>query len=161
MFIYTICIYIYTCIHANIYICVYIIYTHNIYIFIYICIYMCVCMCFCVVSVCVCERVRVSECVCVVFVCVRACVRVCVRVCFVRAELHCGSLEAPSHGSKQGSNVTVDSVVTFTCDGGYRLEGTLKRKCADHGTWDGVEAKCVGQSQILRMIDNVIAGARI
>ena len=62
------------------------------------------------------------------------------------AVIHCGSLNTPSHGSKQGSNDVVDSVVSFSCDHGYRLEGSARRTCATQGIWDGVEAKCVGQS---------------
>ncbi|KAK2168419.1 hypothetical protein NP493_1225g00007 [Ridgeia piscesae] len=58
-------------------------------------------------------------------------------------EIHCGPLNAPFHGSKQGSNVVVDSVVTFSCDRGYRLQGSERRTCTVHGTWDGVKAECV------------------
>ena len=62
------------------------------------------------------------------------------------AAIHCGHLDAPSHGSKQGSSDVVDSVVTFSCDRGYRLQGSANRMCTTQGTWDVLEAKCVGQS---------------
>ena len=61
------------------------------------------------------------------------------------AEIHCGVLDSPTHGSKQGSNDVVDSVVTFSCDRGYRLHGSLERKCTGQGTWDGRKSECVGQ----------------
>ena len=64
----------------------------------------------------------------------------------ILAEIHCGPLNAPSHGSKQGNNDVVDSVVTFSCNRGYRLQESEKRTCTTQGTWDGVNAKCVGQS---------------
>ena len=93
--------------------------------------------------------------------CVCVCVNIYNLTFIILAEIHCDSLEAPSHGSKQGSNETVDSVVTFTCDRGYRLQGSLKRQCTERGTWDGVEPMCVGQLLIHCMSDNLIAGARI
>ena len=61
------------------------------------------------------------------------------------AEIHCGPLIALPHGSNQGSNDVVDSVVTFSCDRGYRLQGSARRTCTTQGTWDGVNAVCVGQ----------------
>ena len=61
------------------------------------------------------------------------------------AEIHCGPLNVPSHGSKQGNNDTVDSVVLFSCDRGYRLQGSAERKCSTLGTWDGEAPNCVGQ----------------
>ncbi|KAK2168422.1 hypothetical protein NP493_1225g00033 [Ridgeia piscesae] len=60
-------------------------------------------------------------------------------------EIHCGHLNAVSHGSKQGSNDVVDAVVLFSCDRGYRLQGSARRTCTRNGTWDGVNAECVGQ----------------
>ena len=64
----------------------------------------------------------------------------------VLAEIHCGLLNEPNHGSKQGSNDVVDSVVSFACDRGYKLQGSDIRKCTTQGTWDGVNAVCIGQS---------------
>jgi len=61
------------------------------------------------------------------------------------AEIHCGRLDAPSHGSKQGDNDTVDSVMSFSCNRGFRFQGSLNRTCTTQGTWDGVEAKCAGK----------------
>ena len=64
------------------------------------------------------------------------------------SEIHCGFLDAPDHGIEQSSNDVVDSVMSFSCDHGYRLQGSANRTCTTQGTWDGVEAKCVGQSLI-------------
>jgi len=75
----------------------------------------------------------------------------------ILAEIHCSPLNAPNHGSKQGSNDTVDSVVSFSCDRGYRLEGAVKRNCTVNGIWNGVKAKCVGELFITKVIDNLIA----
>ena len=59
--------------------------------------------------------------------------------------IHCGSLDEPNHGSKEASNDLVGAVVTFSCDHGYRLNGSAKRTCTTQGTWNGAAAKCVGQ----------------
>ena len=62
----------------------------------------------------------------------------------ILAEIHCGHLIVPFHGSKQGSNEVVDSVMSFSCDRGYRLDGSARRTCTTQGTWDGVNTECVG-----------------
>ena len=49
----------------------------------------------------------------------------------------------------------VDSVVTFSCDRGYRLQGSARRRCTTQGTWDGVNAKCVGQSYTHSELDKL------
>ena len=59
-------------------------------------------------------------------------------------EIHCGLLITPSNGSNEGNNDLVDSVVTFSCDHGYRLQGSANRTCTTQGTWDGVSAVCEG-----------------
>ena len=63
----------------------------------------------------------------------------------ILAEIHCGHLNAPYHGRKQDSNDVVDSVVSFSCDYGFRIQGSANRTCTTEGTWDGVEASCTGQ----------------
>ena len=75
----------------------------------------------------------------------------------ILAEIHCSPLNAPNRGSKQGSNDTVDSVVSFSCDRGYRLQGSARRTCTTLGNWDGVEAKCVGEPFITNVVANLIA----
>ena len=75
-------------------------------------------------------------------------------VCLILAETHCGSLHAPNHGSMEDSSDAVDTVVTFSCDRGYRLQGSEKRKCTTQGTWDGVETKCIGQLVINVVVQN-------
>ena len=63
----------------------------------------------------------------------------------LHVEIHCGSLETPTNGSKIGSNDVVNSVVTFSCDYGFRINGSALRNCTDQETWDGEVATCVGQ----------------
>lgn len=62
------------------------------------------------------------------------------------AVMTCGFLDTPLNGSQNGSSPLVGSTITFICDDGYRLEGSVLRQCTDAGTWDGVEVKCVRDS---------------
>ena len=57
-------------------------------------------------------------------------------------EIHCGDLEAPSNGTKHGSSDVVDSTMAFSCDVGFRLEGSEQRHCTEDGHWNGTKATC-------------------
>ena len=78
----------------------------------------------------------------------------------ILAVIHCGRLDVPSHGNKQGTSNVIDSVMSFSCDRGYRQQGSARRTCTSEGTWDGVEAQCVGQSWIHYVIDKISEGGR-
>ena len=61
----------------------------------------------------------------------------------------CGILNAPTSGdvSFAGSLVTagvflVGSTVTYTCDRGYDLVGTIFRVCQSDGTWSDSAPTC-------------------
>ncbi|KAI0222756.1 hypothetical protein LSAT2_025993 [Lamellibrachia satsuma] len=58
-------------------------------------------------------------------------------------EIHCGVLKTPSHGSRNGNSDVVNSTVKFSCDHGFRLDGSVQRNCTDEGTWDGVDTTCI------------------
>ena len=60
--------------------------------------------------------------------------------------LHCGSLKTPSNGRQNSNTDVADSVATFSCDYGFRLDGSAQRSCTNEGNWNGTEAICVGQS---------------
>ena len=59
--------------------------------------------------------------------------------------LSCGALEKPIHGTKQGDDDWVGSLVTFTCDTGFSLGGSSQRHCTQAGTWTGTETACTGR----------------
>ncbi|KAI0239248.1 Sushi domain-containing protein 2 [Lamellibrachia satsuma] len=63
-------------------------------------------------------------------------------------EIRCYHLETPQGGSMSGSSRSIGSVTTFSCQKGYRLEGSMKRVCTEAGTWDGAEAVCVAEDDI-------------
>ena len=67
-------------------------------------------------------------------------------------EIHCGVLKTPSRGSRHGNSDVVNSTVKFSCDHGFRLEGSVQRNCTDEGTWDGVDTTCIGQSNYLTCV---------
>ena len=39
----------------------------------------------------------------------------------------------------------LDATVQYTCDRGYRINGTSSRTCGPDGTWGGREPTCEGQ----------------
>ncbi|KAK2188587.1 hypothetical protein NP493_128g05111 [Ridgeia piscesae] len=56
----------------------------------------------------------------------------------------CGFLESPGNGTKNGSSPLAGSVVKFSCNDGFILDGSAQRTCTEAGTWDGVDTKCIG-----------------
>ncbi|KAI0237989.1 Protein mesh [Lamellibrachia satsuma] len=55
----------------------------------------------------------------------------------------CGSLKTPSNGTKNGSSPLVGATANFSCNGGFRLEGSAQRTCTEHGEWSGTDVICV------------------
>ena len=53
---------------------------------------------------------------------------------------------APKNGSMIGGLTTFPNEVTFSCDEGFIMRGTEKRKCQVDGTWSGNVTSCVGMS---------------
>ena len=61
------------------------------------------------------------------------------------AVVTCGFLESPGNGTKNGSSPLAGSVVKFSCNDGFILDGSAQRTCTEAGTWDGVDTKCIGE----------------
>ena len=57
----------------------------------------------------------------------------------------CGDLPSISNGNKDISGTTVGSRATFSCNSGYRLEGSQTRICQASARWSGTQASCVGE----------------
>ncbi|KAI0221189.1 hypothetical protein LSAT2_027418 [Lamellibrachia satsuma] len=55
----------------------------------------------------------------------------------------CGSPKTPSNGTKNESSILLGGVVTFSCNDGFRLEGSAQRTCTEQGEWSGVDVSCV------------------
>jgi fibulin 1/2 len=56
--------------------------------------------------------------------------------------IHCSELDAPSNGTKAGTETACRSVISFTCDVGLELKGSSQRECMSDGTWSGDETIC-------------------
>lgn len=56
------------------------------------------------------------------------------------------------HGYKIGENYWAGQMVRFTCDTGYRLEGTANRMCLENGNWSDVVPKCNEMEFYIKLI---------
>ena len=60
--------------------------------------------------------------------------------------IDCGDPGTPTNGRRSLSSTTYNSVVTYTCDVGYTLQGLSSRKCLYTGRWTGNVTLCIGKS---------------
>ena len=58
----------------------------------------------------------------------------------------CGDPGTPTNGQRSLSSTTYNSVVTYTCDVGYTLQGSNSIKCLYTGQWKGSVPLCIGKS---------------
>ena len=56
--------------------------------------------------------------------------------------VHCGDPGTPTNGQRSLSSATYNSVVTYTCDVGYTLQGSNSRTCQSDGQWSGSVPQC-------------------
>ena len=54
----------------------------------------------------------------------------------------CGDPGTPTNGQRSLSSTTYNSVVTYTCDVGYTLQGANSRTCQSDGQWSGTVPQC-------------------
>ena len=60
--------------------------------------------------------------------------------------IDCGDPGTPTNGQRSLSSTTYNSVVTYTCDVGYTLQGSNSRKCLYTGRWKGSVPQCISKS---------------
>ncbi|XP_053555720.1 sushi domain-containing protein 2 [Bombina bombina] len=60
----------------------------------------------------------------------------------------CGWLAPPANGSKNGTSYLVGSMVKFSCNTGFVLNGSRQRTCQSDGAWSGDPAQCFRGSTI-------------
>ena len=53
----------------------------------------------------------------------------------------CGSLPGPANGRVEFTGTTEGATATYSCDSGYRLEGSSTRTCLSSG-WSGTAPSC-------------------
>ena len=58
------------------------------------------------------------------------------------AAIDCGDPGTPTNGQRTLSSTTYNSVVTYTCDVGYTLQGTSNRICQSNGQWSESVPQC-------------------
>ena len=56
--------------------------------------------------------------------------------------LDCGLLPGILNGQISFSSVTLNSVVTYSCERGFNLVGNSQRVCQANGQWSGMEPSC-------------------
>ena len=54
----------------------------------------------------------------------------------------CGDPGTPTNGERSLSRTIYNSVVTYTCDVGYTLQGSNSRTCQSDGLWSGSVPQC-------------------
>ena len=54
----------------------------------------------------------------------------------------CGWLPSPKNGTKHGKLYIQGGNLSFSCDDGYTLTGSLQRSCLPDGSWSGEQAYC-------------------
>ena len=55
----------------------------------------------------------------------------------------CPTLDTPVNGTKHGSSYVFESIVMFSCDTGFLLQGDHSLVCRSDGTWNGSVPMCV------------------
>ncbi|KAG8597924.1 hypothetical protein GDO81_002432 [Engystomops pustulosus] len=60
----------------------------------------------------------------------------------------CGWLAPPANGTKNGTNYLVGSLITFSCNTGFVLTGSITRTCQADGYWSGEPTMCIPASPI-------------
>ena len=67
--------------------------------------------------------------------------------------VNCGDPGTPTNGQRSLSSTTYNSVVTYTCDVGYSLQGSNSRTCQSDRQWNASVPQCnrmlVGMSGVL------------
>ena len=64
---------------------------------------------------------------------------------FYDTEIQCGDPGTPADGVKVGSDYKFGKSVSFECNPGFALRGSLRRTCKSDGAWDGTQPTCKGK----------------
>ena len=51
---------------------------------------------------------------------------------------------APPNGHMDCSGLVTNETCSFSCDIGYQIQGSARRKCQIYSTWDGQQTLCKG-----------------
>ena len=64
--------------------------------------------------------------------------------CSAHSAVDCGDPGILTNGQRRLSSTTYNSVVTYTCDVDYTLQGSNSRSCQSNGQWSGSVPQCNG-----------------
>ena len=64
---------------------------------------------------------------------------------FSHAVVSCGDPGSLANGFRIGDKFTYEERVIYDCNAGYKLQGSIIRKCEANGQWSGSTASCVGE----------------
>ena len=70
----------------------------------------------------------------------------------------CGKLPVPTNGSIIGKRTTYPNRLSFSCDEGFDLIGSIARRCEAGGNWSGQQPTCKGNILIKSKPLNAITG---
>ena len=68
------------------------------------------------------------------------------------AAVGCADPGTPTNGQRTLSSTNYNSVVTYTCDVGYTLQGSNTRTCQSDGQWSGSVPQCTSESISANML---------
>lgn len=72
---------------------------------------------------------------------------------FSHTVVSCGDPGSLVNGFRIGDKFTYEERVIYDCNAGYKLQGSIVRKCEANGQWSGSTASCVGEElQIISTI---------
>ena len=72
---------------------------------------------------------------------------------FLYTVVSCGDPGSLVNGFRIGDKFTYEERVIYDCNAGYKLQGSIIRKCEANGHWSGSTASCVGEElQIISTI---------
>ena len=63
----------------------------------------------------------------------------------IKTVVDCGQLSLANGEVSYSFNTAYNSVATYSCDDGYRLDGTNTRTCLASGDWSGSPPTCSGK----------------
>jgi len=64
---------------------------------------------------------------------------------FSHAVVSCGDPGSLANGFRIGDKFTYEERVIYDCNAGYKLQGSIIRKCEANGQWSGSTSSCVGE----------------
>ena len=71
---------------------------------------------------------------------------------FDHLAVDCGDPGIPTSGQRTLSSTTYNSVVTYTCDEGYTLQGANSRTCQNNEQWSGSVPQCNREFAIFHVL---------